>query len=592
MSKQTEPIFWKNFQARTDLKPFTNNALLLYAFDLRFEIDDIVSFASENIVENNDDKKCDLIYIDYESKSAIVTQSYFAQQIKKSAKANKASDLNTAAGWLLSIDISKVPNTIKDSAIELRAAIKGNLIDNIEFWFLHNCHESKNVKDELGVVSKTVSNALKTHYKENPTITVKSLEIGIETIEDWYNSSKATILVTDSFTVEVPGGYSIEESDWEAFSTTVQIKWLHDISKKYKKPLFSANVRDYLGSRKSDSNINNGIKETADNEPAMFWVYNNGITAIVNDFTPIYNTAKTKIIKLKIDGISIVNGAQTTGAIGSLNTAPKVDGLVAARFIKSNNQETVKNIIRFNNSQNKISPSDFRSTDQYQDKLRKEFIKYKEEIVYTGGRRGGDEDKIKRPQNFLPFEKVTQSLAAFHQYPGLAYNSKTELWESDTYYSKIFNSETTAEHIIFVYSLFKNISDYKLSLMSKLKKQGQLIDDEDKHLAFLRKRGSNYILIAGIAASLETMTSKPVTSKFNYKFLKKPSLEKADGLWTPIVLSTIAFNTAFSNSLSVALKNNDFIQKDIELFNSFISSTKSVMHKIFSDFAAHVSTEK
>lgn len=166
------------------------------------------------------------------------------------------------------------------------------------------------------------------------------------------------------------------------------------------------------------------------------------------------------------------------------------------------------------------------------------------------------------------------------------------MWESDTYYSKIFNSETTAEHIIFVYSLFKNISDYKLSLMSKLKKQGQLIDDEDKHLSFLRKRGSHYILIAGIAASLETITSKPVTSKFNYRFLKKPSLAKADGLWTPIVLSTIAFNTAFTNSLSVALKNNDLIQKDIELFNSFISSTKSVMHKIYSDFAANVSTEK
>lgn len=590
--KMIQPIFWKNFEARTDLKQFGSNAILLYAFDLKFDIEDIDSFASENIVENNNDKKCDLIYIDYESKTAIVTQSYFAKTIKKEAKANKASDLNTAGGWLLSSDITKVPATIKDSAIELRLAIKSNTIDTIEFWFLHNCYESKNVKNELEIVSRTVSNALKTHYKENSTISVKSIEVGIETIEEWFKASKATILVSDSFTIDIPGGYKIPGDDWEAFSTSIPIKWLHDISKNYKKTLFSANVRDYLGSRKSDSNINNGIKDTAEREPAMFWVYNNGITAIVNSFEPVFDANKQQYTKLRINGISIVNGAQTTGAIGSLDTAPQFNGLVAARFIKSNNQTTVKNVIRYNNSQNKISPSDFRSTDQYQDKLRKEFANYKEKIYYTGGRRGGDEDKIKRPQNYLPFEKVTQSLAAFHQYPGLAYNSKTELWESDTLYSKIFNSETTAEHIIFVYTLFKNISDYKLTLMSKLKKEGKLIEDEEKNLAFLRKRGSNYILIAGIAASLETVTNKPITNKFNYKILKKPSLDKAVSLWTPIVQSTISFNKAFDLSLSNALKNADQILKDIDTFKSFISSTKSVMHKIYADFASNVSTEK
>lgn len=588
----TQPIFWKNFKARTDLEQFGNNALLLYALDLKFDIDDIDSFASENIVDNNNDKKCDLIYIDPESKTAIVTQSYFAKAIKKEAKANKASDLNTAVGWLLSRDISKVPATIKDSASALRAAIKENSIDAIEFWFLHNCHESKNVKNELETVSVTASNALKTHYIENTTVSVKSIEVGIETIEEWFKSSKATILVSDSFTIKIPGGYKITEDDWEAFSTAIPIEWLHNISKNHKKSLFSANVRDYLGSRKSDSNINNGIKNTAEKKSEMFWVYNNGITAIVNTFKPIFDNEKQQYTELQIEGISIVNGAQTTGAIGSLNTAPKGNGLVAARFIKSNNKTTVKNVIKYNNSQNKISPSDFRSIDQYQEKLRKEFANYKEEINYTGGRRGGDEDKIKRPQNYLPFEKVTQSLAAFHQTPGLAYNSKTELWESDTLYSKIFNSETTAEHIIFVYSLFKNISDYKLTLMSKFKKDGNLIEDEDKNLVFLRKRGSNYILIAGIAASLETITNKPITNKSNYKFLKKLSLDKAILLWTPIVQSTIAFNNAFDLSLSTALKNSDQILKDIDVFKSFISSTKSVMHKIYSDFASNVSTEK
>jgi len=83
------PIFLKNFQARTDLKKFGNNALLLYAFELKFDIEDIDSFASENMVEANNDKKCDLIFVNYDARTAIITQSYYSQKIKKEAKANK-----------------------------------------------------------------------------------------------------------------------------------------------------------------------------------------------------------------------------------------------------------------------------------------------------------------------------------------------------------------------------------------------------------------------------------------------------------------------------------------------------------------------
>lgn len=586
-----KPDFWQNFQSRADLKPFGNNALLLYALDLKLDIEDVESFASENVVENNDDKKCDLIYIDYETRTAIITQSYFSQTIKKEAKANKASDLNTAAGWLLSSDIQKIPATIKDAAIELRAAIKANQLDNLEFWYLHNCYESKNVQGELEIVSKTVANALKTRYKENPSINVKTEEVGINTINEWYKSSRANILVNDTISIKIPGGYEIDEKEWKAFSTSVSLDWLHAMSKKYKKRLFSANVRDYLGSRKSDSNINNGIKNTAEKDPNSFWVYNNGITAIVNDFKPIYDKKEQKYTKIELQGISIVNGAQTTGALGTLLSSPSSKGLVPTRFIKSHDQTTVKNIIRYNNSQNKISPSDFRSTDQYQEKLRKEFANYKHPIAYSGGRRGGDADKIKRPQNYLPFEKVSQALAAFHQSPGIAYNYKSELWENDALYSKIYNSSTTAEHIIFVYSLFKNISDFKLELMSKLKTNGKLIPDEETKLAFLRKRGSAYMLIAGISSCLETITNTPVANMGSFKFAKKPTLEKAVTYWSPIVQSLISFSNAFDTSLAKALKTNDLIVNNLEVFKSFVSSTKAVMQKVYADFSGHVTSD-
>jgi hypothetical protein len=149
--------------------------------------------------------------------------------------------------------------------------------------------------------------------------------------------------------------------------------------------LFSANVREYLGSRASDPNINFGIKRTAESEPANFWVFNNGLTVLVNG----YAIEKLRGDKKRIDimGMSIVNGAQTTGAIGSLKKLPKETAFVQVRFVETKNSELVLNIIQFNNSQNKVTASDFRSTDNVQKRLKEQFTKI-HKVEYTGGRRG------------------------------------------------------------------------------------------------------------------------------------------------------------------------------------------------------------
>jgi len=198
--------------------------------------------------------------------------------------------------------------------------------------------------------------------------------------------------------------------------------------------LFSANIRDYLGSRLSDSNINNGIKATAENEPHNFWVFNNGVTALVNRLT----ARKTKTgFKLKASGLSIVNGAQTTGAIGSLESSPPKKLTVPVRFIWTKDEELVENIIKYNNSQNKISASDFRSNDAVQKRLKEEFTAMPD-AEYEGGRRGGASDTIKRRPNSLPSYTVGQALAAFHGDPATAYNRKSEIWVDDQTYSRYF----------------------------------------------------------------------------------------------------------------------------------------------------------
>lgn len=92
-----------DFQARTDLTAqYGNNALMLYALQLRFEISDIVSVASDALTDCGNDKKCDLIYVDQDAGVAVIAQSYTRQNPKERdlAPKNKACDLNTAATWV------------------------------------------------------------------------------------------------------------------------------------------------------------------------------------------------------------------------------------------------------------------------------------------------------------------------------------------------------------------------------------------------------------------------------------------------------------------------------------------------------------
>ena len=152
-------------------------------------------------------------------------------------------------------------------------------------------------------------------------VSVAALEVGSGTFAEWYNDTQSPILVTEGFTLNLEDGYEEAGDNWQAFVTSVPLQFLRQQYNKHKLKLFSANVRDYLGSKSSDSNINNGIKKTAEREPHNFWAYNNGLTILVNSYTIPKNKKKGRL-KFSFSGMSIVNGAQTTGAVSSLEKAP------------------------------------------------------------------------------------------------------------------------------------------------------------------------------------------------------------------------------------------------------------------------------
>ncbi|NJO78555.1 MAG: hypothetical protein HC827_08515 [Cyanobacteria bacterium RM1_2_2] len=576
-------MYEQALQNREDLKQYGSNALLLFALEMRFGIEDIHTVAADALTDGHDDKKCDLVYINVDEGSAVIAQGYLSSSSsRKEAPANKASDLNTAAAWLLSRELSELPSRIKPAATQLRDALENGQIKTIQFWYVHNLPESQNVKNELRTVQGSASSSLRQLLGNAPLLpNVTAIEVGSSQLDDWYKALTTPILVVEEFEVDIIGGYPINSEDWSAFVTAIPAEWLHRIFNEYKDDLFSANIRGYLGSRKADANINNGIKTTAENDASHFWVYNNGLTILTHNFK--FNEASNKLF---IKGISIVNGAQTTGAVGSLSSAPNSAAMVPARFVQCNNRDVITRIIQFNNSQNQVEAPDFRSGDDIQKRLRSEFNSIPS-VTYLGGRRGGYDDRMRRPTNLLPSDTAGQALAAFHGDVLIAYNDKSKIWVSDSLYSRFFSNRTTARHIVFAYSLLRAVEERKYQLSN----DRELTNKQEKTLSFFRNRGATFLLASAIAASLEIILDKPVHDKFSMIFKDNISPQEAIRIWEPIIAISGSFSERLLVGLEGGLNNTERVRRAISDFTSFMEATSEPNSSIYSNFSSNIQAD-
>ena len=339
------------------------NAHLAWVVALYLEEPDVEALASEGVTDGPNDKKIDFIYFDRDAKRIIFAQGYLSSSPNKdSAPANKASDLNTAAAWLLSGDLENVPASLHGIITDCRAAIAEGEVEGVELLFVHNLPESVNVARELQTVAQHTQKVL-----GSLAIQVVARELGSSKIEHLFATQESHIDVKDE--IDLPSQVRFTEAGpkWQASIASVPGAWLHDLYGKYQDRLFSANYRGFLGiSRRR--RINTGIRLSAEGKPKDFWVFNNGITLL----TLGKKDTKTG---LRLTGISIINGAQTTGSIGSIDPAKHdlKDVKVLCRVIESSDAETIDEIVRYNNTQNEITTWDQYSNDPEQSRISDEF---------------------------------------------------------------------------------------------------------------------------------------------------------------------------------------------------------------------------
>ena len=134
---------------------------------------------------------------------------------------------------------------------------------------------------------------------------------------------------------------------------------LADIYDRWGARLLEQNVRVFLQAR---GKVNKGIRITLENEPSMFFAYNNGITATAEEVEIEDDGGRLSLRGMK--NFQIVNGGQTTASIHAAKRA-KVD--LSHTFVQMKlsvvSQELgtklVPKISEFANSQNRVNAADF-----------------------------------------------------------------------------------------------------------------------------------------------------------------------------------------------------------------------------------------
>jgi hypothetical protein len=514
----------------------------------------------------------------------VIAQGYQTSKDKPAAPADKAAKLHQAVGWILGRKSDGIPEPLLSAAADLWAALDAGEIASLEIWYCHNCPESQNVDGEIASTVNTVK-ALLTQHWPAVTIDISGREIGRARLQEMFEATQLDIAVRESVTFRVPDSFEESGDDWDALCTTLSASELRDLYAAHGNLLFALNVRDYLGLTRSDKNINHNMHQSAVNEPSRFFAYNNGLTILTTGWDRAKRKSKGNYA-LVVHGIAVVNGAQTTGVIGNISDkdAPKLDSArVLTRFVKSSNRDVLEAIIQYNNSQNRVEASDFRSSDPVQERLRKEFESVPDS-EYRGGRRGGAGDVIVRNASLMSTKTAAQGLACFHGDPTAAYHEIARIWSDNDYYLRTFDPKVSARHLVMCYSLLKAIERYKLELTELPNRTAK----QQAVLEFLRLRGDGFMLATAIAANIESICAMPVSSPWGLRFKKNYSPAKAAEQWAKVVPSLAEFSEPLKTAVLPNFRSAQRRDAALATFASLIGAILQLKPDAYAAFAAEI----
>lgn len=258
--------------------------------------------------------------------------------------------------------------------------------------------------------------------------------------------------------------------------------------------LLAHNLRYHV----SGGTIDKEIKETIEKEPEKFWLKNNGITIICDDF--------------RIDGrevhlinFSIVNGGQTVYVLHKSKFVDKnKDFWLTCKIIKTEGvTEQDKNnfsleIAKATNSQKPIKPADLRANTNEQRSFATAML---EVGIFYQTKRG---EKV--PKKFSPAHLHTKlldvgklCLAAIFQLPCKSRNKPSTVY-ADIYYNPIFNQSTRKQFAQICKELLYIDDYFTRKFLPKFDRENKNTHDASELLPFAHSARTICIAFTALAA--------------------------------------------------------------------------------------------
>ena len=337
--------------------------------------------AAQSITDGYHDMGIDAVYNDTTQKKLILIQSKWRKDGNGGITQDEANAFVSGVKRIINLDLDGCNDKLSSKQSEITAAIR----DMDYQIYMVFCHTGSQSIDTYAY--RPIQELLSQVNEDDSTELLVFAEYKLQNIYEYLaNGQNSDHITLDDVILH---NWGFVETPYKAYYGTIPVAAIGEWYNQYGNRLFAKNIRYYKGS----TDVNKGIREVLKNEPEKFFYYNNGIKLLCKKITKkaAYSTDRNNGL-FTLEGVSLVNGAQTTGTIGSVFSEDPDSLNSACVYIQmidlgDTNEEQATQITKLSNTQNRIESKDFASLDPNQERLRKDLNFGHIQYLYKPGSR-------------------------------------------------------------------------------------------------------------------------------------------------------------------------------------------------------------
>lgn len=361
--------------------------LAAYSLVMRCGID--VEVAAGAITDGMKDCGIDAIYKDIDSKTLYLIQAKWSKNGKGTISQGETLKFVNGVNKIINFDFNEVNSRILSKKSEIESALL-DMEFKIKMIVIYTSNQSlsKESKDAIFGLESRINDEI-SELLTNETILLNDI------YEFMAHASSGQVISIDDVLINNWGIISDSDGTHRGYYGMVNAGQIAEWWQQYGNSLLDRNIRFFKG----DTEVNKGIVKTLTEEPEKFIYYNNGIKLIAKRVTrKLAHSADRDMGLFHLEGVSIVNGAQTTGSIGEcylgnediINKAKVMVNIVS---LENADEDFGNDITKLSNTQNRIENKAFVSMDSFQENLRRDMLMDGIDYSYKDGRYNSSNSK-------------------------------------------------------------------------------------------------------------------------------------------------------------------------------------------------------